>query len=359
MPDPPEAETKPAAPGNPGLDGTKRVFSNVASAADVSRLQSFAEVDDKHFPTGPYHLLNTNLILIGSDEWAWRVRGGDSFILSPLFCGSNATGWCRTEDFLGGELSLPTAMAISGAAADPDAGGGLFRDRFVAVLMALANLRLGYWVGHPERGRERLKRRTHFGAAWRELSSHFTQTSDLLQLSDGGHFENLGIYELVRRRARLIIVCDGTADPKFAFGDFVTAVTLVAEDFGARINFVDKAGLGVFMPSRPAGYPKDTEVAERGYALAKITYSDGGKDEDGRDTTGDLIYVTTTLAGQLGIETMGYKAANPDFPDQTTADQFFDEAQFEAYRNLGYCVATTMLDDPQCQKIIEKWMGGR
>jgi hypothetical protein len=114
--------------------------------------------------------VNTNSHLDRFQGRNWRVRGGDSFVLSPLLCGSNATGWCSTRTFLGGDLTLATAMAISGAAANPYAGGGVFRNRPVALLMALLNLRLGYWVGHPDPAKNISKRRTHFSTAWRELS---------------------------------------------------------------------------------------------------------------------------------------------------------------------------------------------
>jgi|GEM_PF-2419061 len=39
-----------------------------------------------------------------------------------------------------------------------------------------------------------------------------------------------------------------------------------------------------------------------------------------------------------------YKKAHISFPDQSTADQFFDEKQFEAYRELGYLIAEQMTD---------------
>ena len=218
-------------------------YDDLAENADFFKLQTFA---DTEAPTAPYQLLNTNVILVDSKEENWRVRGGDSFVLSPLFCGSNATGWCRTRQFLGGDLTLATAMAISGAAATPYAGGGVFRNRPVAVLMALLNLRLGYWVGHPDPARQKSKRRTHFSTAWRELSGKLSEDRPMLELSDGGHFENLGIYELIRRRARLIVACDGTADPDFGFSDFITVLARIEADFGARIRFDEGSGLEVF-----------------------------------------------------------------------------------------------------------------
>jgi hypothetical protein len=330
-------------PDEPTRAGDTYEFSTLATLADTKRLHECNRLDQ---PTGPYHLLNTNVILVDSKDPQWRVRGGDSFILSPLLCGSNSTGWCDTRAFLGGDLSLATAMAISGAAANPYAGGGVFRNRPVAVLMALANVRLGYWVRHPNSKIKGAARRNHFSTAWRELSGKLDESRPLLQLSDGGHFDNLGLYELIRRRVKLVVACDGTADPQFGFADFIALLARIEADFGARIAFNRKAGLEVFMPKTAAGFPRNAELAERGFTVGRITYSDG--------STGDLIYVTTTLFEGLGLQTLGYRAANPDFPDQATTDQFFDEAQFEAYRHLGYSVGEALLKDGECAKILDQ-----
>jgi hypothetical protein len=332
-------------PDEPVTNGSRFTFPTTASKADVARLQAF---NDAKRPTSPYHLLNTNVILVDSKDPTRHARGGDSFVLSPRLCGSNATGWCRTDDFLGGDLTLATAMAISGAAANPYAGGGLFLNRPVAVLMALANVRLGYWVSHCDPNMKWKKHRTHFGTAWRELSGKLDEGRYLLQLSDGGHFENLGVYELVRRRARLIVACDGTADPEFGFKDFISLLSRIEADFGARIQFDPDAGLEVFVPSTAAGFPRNTQLARKGYTIGKISYSDG--------CDGDLIYITTTLFAGLALPVLGYRAANPDFPDQTTADQFFDEAQFEAYRHLGFTVGEAMIKDAECASALDTRM---
>jgi len=340
LPDPPEER------------GDRIVYTGLAAAADIGKLHHFAEAPkptDPYVPTGPYHLVNTNVILVDSRGRNWRVRGGDSFVLSPLLCGSNATGWCRTREFLGGDLSLATAMAISGAAANPYAGGGLFRNRPVAVLMSLVNLRLGYWVSHPDPARRKRKGRSHFNTAWRELSGKLSEERPVLQLSDGGHFDNLGIYELIRRRARLIVACDGTADPHFAFSDFITLLARIEADFGARIMFDQAAGLELFMPTDAAGFPRNTQLARQGFTVGEVRYSDG--------SSGHLIYITTTLFKGLGLAALGYKAGNPDFPDQSTADQFFDDAQFEAYRQLGYSVGEAVLADKGCRDVLSQRVG--
>ncbi|SAL73224.1 Patatin-like phospholipase [Caballeronia choica] len=321
--------------------------SGRAPAADKARLSEFCKADAE--PYCPYPLINTNVILTGSEERTWRLRGGDSFLLSPRMCGSNATGWCDTTQFLGNDMTLATAMAISGAAANPDAGGELLRNRFVALLMAFANVRLGYWVANPGQFRGSARHRNHFTVGWREVSSHFNESAKLVELTDGGHFDNLGLYELIRRRARFIMLCDGTADPDFSFRDFIQTLSRIKADFGASVDFMSGSGLATFIPKDPGGYPQTALFAENGFAAAKIVYAD--------ETEGDLLYITSTLIAKVGLDVRGYKAAYSDFPDQTTADQFFDEAQFEAYRALGYTIAESMLRDRSCRELIDKWLG--
>jgi hypothetical protein len=327
----------------PDVDSALRNETAPAKDADSAVLSSMCDSDR---PVGPYHIINTNLVVIGSDERTYRLRGGDSFILSPLYCGSNATGWRRTDDFIGKELTLPTAMAISGAAANPwtaSGGIGVTRNLFVGMLMALMNLRLGFWVPNPNDGCRRWRfssrrrfRPNHFAPGLKEVvGGNLRENSPVCLLSDGGHFENLGLYELIRRRLRLIIVCDGTADPDYAFTDLQNALSRVGADFGARIEFDEKKTLQQFMPSIDAIYPRDVCLSESACAVAKITYSD--------DSPGDLVYLTTALCKGLRLKLLGYKGANPDFPDQSTADQFFDEEQFEAYRELGYFIASNFI----------------
>ncbi len=100
----------------------------------------------------PYHIINTNLILVESEIAKFRGRGGDNFILSPLYSGSSATGWRDSKEFAGDSITLPTAVAISGAAANSDsgvAGKGLTMNPLISALMNIFNLRLGYWTVNP------------------------------------------------------------------------------------------------------------------------------------------------------------------------------------------------------------------
>ncbi len=296
---------------------------------------------------GLYHLINCNVVLVDSANATHHGRGGDSFLLSPLFCGSSATGWRSTDDYMKNTfcrgITLPTAMAVSGAAANPNAGvagQGVTRNRVVSTLMSLLNLRLGYWARNPQRGNGWLPPNyLRPGLSAGVFGAALSEANGFIELTDGGHFENLALYELVRRQVRLIVVSDAGADPDYTFEDLANAVEKVRVDFGVKIRFrADKKfNLEGLMPgSATAGLLTEKYgLARRGYAVADIDYGDNAH--------GVLIYLKPTLTRGLPEDIYGYKTAYPTFPDQTTADQFFDEVQFEAYRELGYQLAKQML----------------
>lgn len=309
---------------------------------------------------GPYQIINTNMVLAKSPERKYRLRGGDNFMLTPRFIGSSATDWYRTEDSASSDMTLASAMAISGAAANPRgaAGGrGLTRSPTVALVMSLLNIRLGFWIPNPKRGEPRMlfRRPNHFwpGGLYALTSRGYVETSKWLELADGGHFENLAIYELVRRRCGLIIVCDGGQDNASSYADLVTAVQRVGQDFGATVHFdmavrngrkFEKCGPAQLI-AKPTltDYPKGAEFAEKGYFVARIDYGErGGK---GWPRSGIVLYLKSALIRELAVGAKGYRGAHHDFPNETTGDQFFDEEQFEAYREVGYRICEQMIDE--------------
>jgi hypothetical protein len=329
----------------PALRGKSRI---APPEADGMRMH---EVDERN---GPFPILNTNLLLVDSKERRRRLRGGDNFILTPRYCGSNATGWIDCQDLMGDRMTLPTAMAISGAAANPNTGAGgvgLSRNRLIAVLMAFIGLRLGYWLPNFGHARPPSWLPNH---VWPGLSTVLPlghhEGGRFLELSDGGHFENLGLYELVRRRTRLIIVCDAAQDPDFAFEDLQRAQRRIAADFGTTLDLTPEALERLIPRKTEHRYPeRDLELAQVGHVVGRIRYPD--------DSSATLIYLKTTLIEDLPLALLGYRGANPTFPDQSTADQFFDEEQFEAYRELGYRIAAAMMADDQAQARITAVLG--
>ena len=318
-----------------------------APRADKSRLKDMC---DPAHPMGPYHLINTHLVITKIHEKhernpnqaeRWRLRGGDSFLLSPRYCGSKATGWCRTEDFMSGFLSLAAAMAISGAAVNPDAanaGVGPQRSTSFALLMALLNIRLGYWTPNPN-DPKRNSFPNHFRPGLSTYIDRLTRHSHFLELTDGGNFENLGVYELLRRRVRTILVCDVTADPGYVFSDLQNLLSRAEADFRIAIEFISPPPpLSLIMPVPVAGrYPAGVPLSQQPFVKAKITYC--------TPPAGMAFYLKPAIFSSLRLHILGFKGTFPDFPDDPTADEFFSEARFEAYRELGFISTEQMLAD--------------
>ena len=301
----------------------------------------------------PYHLINTNIILTRSDRVEYSGRGGDNFIISPLFCGSDATGWRKTSDFQKKNsrgITLATAMATSAAALNPDAGidgEGVTRNTVVSVLLSMLNLRLGYWTVNPAT-KKYLGPPNFFtpGLTSEIFRGGMNEDSTHIQLSDGGHYENLALYELIRRRLDLIVVSDGGADPDYNYEDLANLIEKVRVDFGVKISFRTDYGIHSILP-KTAGETAANRyfidkfgIAERGFAIANIYY-DG--DDDSSKKPGTLIYLKLSMISELPADVYSYRGIHPDFPHESTSDQFFDEKQFEAYRELGYRVTKQLL----------------
>ncbi len=267
----------------------------------------------------PYHIINTNLQTVGSDLPRLQQRGAESFILTPEYCGSKSTGYLATREYVGNSLNLATATAISGAAADTNTYAT--KSRPLNFIMALLNLRLGYWIrnpSHPATILKQFSRPPWYLYLFREiLGRGLSEKHKHIHLSDGGHFENLGLYELIRRKCDYILISDVSADPDFKFGDLGHAIELARTDFGAIID-IDIQNIR----------PDASGVSAKAYSVGSITY------ENGRQ--GLLLYIKTAFIKDLPADVVAYKRAHSKFPDESTADQFFDESQFEAYRELGY-----------------------
>ncbi|OPY74083.1 MAG: Patatin-like phospholipase [Syntrophorhabdus sp. PtaU1.Bin002] len=286
--------------------------------------------------TAPYHIINTNMQTIGSKVPKLRERGGENFIFSALYCGSESTGYRKAKDYMKGRANLATAMAISGAAVDPNTYAT--RSRPLTFIMTLLNVRLGYWLRNPSCCKDwrnwMFKNPTWYYMFVEMFGRGLNEKRLNIHLSDGGHFENLGLYELVKRRCRYIIACDASADPDYSFEDLGKVIEKVRIDFGAKID-IDITLLKAIK--------KKEKISPMAYVAGEVTYAD--------ETKADLIYVNTTLIEELPEDIYTYQKQNPSFPDQGTGDQFFDERQFEAYRELGFQIGRRLLCRGQCMDL--------
>ena len=141
-----------------------------------------------------------------------------------------------------------------------------------------------------------------------------------------------------------------------SYADFVTLIQRIGEDFGARVVFEKGEGPEKLVAGEaPNSYPKGAEYADKGYFVASIDYGKRGRIWPTPER-GLIVYLKTTMIPELSMTAKGYKGANLDFPDQSTTDQFFDEEQFEAYRELGYRTACSVVEDLQLEEAFKLGM---
>jgi hypothetical protein len=322
---------------------------------------------------GPYHLVNAALNVEDSKTANRRGRNADFFVFSPLFVGSKSTKYARTADVeqVAIGFDFATAMAVSGAAVSSNMGAQNIKP--LTATLALLNIRLGYWLRNPQwlsraPNARRFERRNNIFANYYFLAEVLGLLSEKLKsiyLTDGGHIENLGIYELLRRRCRVIIAVDAEADPQMAFGSFNTLERYALIDLGVRINLpweeiaieslatgqaIDKAGDVSPEPMACRAGGKVTKAPDcadgkagavpkhRGphCAIGEISYPSGHK--------GILVYIKASLTGDENDYIFDYKRRYSAFPHETTLDQWFTEEQFEAYRALGFHAAFNLFD---------------
>ncbi|MGH9500722.1 MAG: patatin-like phospholipase family protein [Terriglobales bacterium] len=314
---------------------------------------------------GPYPLLNAALNITGGGELGYASRRAKSFVFSPLFCGyevnvpGHGESWFLRENSEGptfantfsptGQgrtkssfsqitsedgIALGTAMAISGAAASPNMG--YYTSAATGLFMTLFDVRLGWWMGNP-RYRSKWRSpgpRLGLWYLFSELIAQSDQKKSYVYLSDGGHFENLAVYELLRRHCRLIVACDADCDDQYQCQNLVDLMEKARTDLGAEIN-ID------FRQIRPDGGGRESQ---HNFVVGDIYY-------DPQDPTdrGKFLYIKASMPQRpktpsatmrhkeniLPDDVWQYFDKHQTFPHQSTADQWFDELQFESYRALG------------------------
>ena len=289
-------------------------------------------------------------------------------------------------------LSIGQWIGISGAAFST--GLGSRTSSALSIIAGLFNLRLGYWWDSgvdPDSRDVPTKRLGCFAWCGRQFTRAFPVQSYLIDeilgrfhgpgrrhwcLSDGGHFDNTGAYELIRRRVPLMVLIDSEADPDYVFEGIGNLVRKARIDFNAEIEFLDGPEIEdlvegseitnlnglpyvgtLEMLRRPKwvkGRSKREDSTEQGEseaegcrksppqstahsAIARVRYKDCA------EKCSFLVYIKPTLVGTEPVDISHYHSANPDFPHQATTDQFFDEAQWESYRKLGELITERVL----------------
>jgi hypothetical protein len=284
----------------------------------------------------PLHVICTTLNAEASTHVGRHEQHSESFTFTPLHVGNRGLGYRPAHEYgsdgggQGTGLSLGMALAVSGAAAS--SAMGMFSSKSRAFLLTLANARLGLWFGNPQSATTWQRSEPNLGVEpiMRELLGLTTDDNPYVYLSDGGHYENLALWEMVARRCRFIIVSDAGCDAAYSFDDLANAVRRIRLDLGVPIQF---APIDISRARQGTGNPHA--------AIGTIRYSivDPGAPD------GTILYIKATLSGDEPVDVRNFSVSDPTFPHDSTANQFFDEARFESYRTLGFHSVLSLTTD--------------
>lgn len=342
--------------GASNLKRNAHPFTGFDDSDNRVRMSDLADSDNLY--SGPYPIINAAINMVSSRRLAWQKRKAASFTFTPKYCGYEFCGENDASDdetnsdvrarHVGGfvdsacyagkagrGLSLGKAMTISGAAASPNMG--YHSSPALTFLMTTFNVRLGWWLPNTAKKTPSLlaKRGPRWGLLYllTELFGMTNARSNYVYLSDGGHFENLGIYELVRRRCRVIVASDAEADPDMTFSGLGNAIEKCRTDLGVPVE------IDVSQMKPDTGTGRSLCHC----AVGCIRYSEA----DTGQADGILIYIKASLTGDEPRDVSTYASAHASFPHETTADQWFDETQFESYRALGEHIMQKVLENAE------------
>ncbi|WP_166822085.1 patatin-like phospholipase family protein [Thalassoroseus pseudoceratinae] len=291
-----------------------------------------------------------------------------SFLLSQKYYGNKELGYVETKKLGKRGPSIADTIAISGAALNP----AYFVQHIVSLIMNVVNLRTGQVLPNPNTLGQGPIRPSMLRECMQNLFRSPEEMSNIL-LTDGGYIENLGVEELLKRRCRLVIVCDAGNDPDHHFDDLAKVLRRIQDHHGIRIAELPTSspessveGLPIRMPialTDPllTGSENRTKRQEHLAALAdercnnhrshffvaRILYPESHSDRESdvserRDREGILIYLKPSLTGDEGIRLFNFARRSDFFPHDPTKDQSFSESQFSAYLQLGFHVGADL-----------------
>ena len=321
---------------------------------------------------GPIPLFCCTMNITLGEDLAWQERKAASFAFTPFYSGYTVgwtegrknlrfNGFVPTEFLYQGGPDIATAMAASGAAVSPN--WGYHTNPALAFLMTMFDVRLGLWVPNPRCSElagqklgaspgESIPPSPRFAPKWlsSELLGGVNDTAKYVYLTDGGHFDNMGLYELVRRRCYKIVICDAEEDGRYTYEGIGGAIRKCRIDFGVEIH-LDFSTLTPNTNSKlsPAHiaqgtirYP-ETPVGAEGtvlYIKSSLTGFVPRPQGDG-DVPAAPVPGSVELPNVPG-DVQSYKLEHEDFPHDSTAEQWFTESQFESYRRLGQRVVASI-----------------
>jgi hypothetical protein len=287
------------------------------------------------------------------------------FMLAHDYLGGPATGWVRT-DFLqalaGGriqaDLTVEAAVAISGAAFASAMGS---QTRFYEVFLAIANARLGAWLPNPAfvalkcadlgnwtiPGLPSRRRLSYFA---REIFAIHPSTGRMLLCTDGGHYDNLGLVELLRRRCKSIYCFDASGASQPLADALAGAITLAREELGVEITLHDDEARELV----PGGWdqlaPSDSfidlnaRLSKGAVIVGDIRYPAVARHRGTGEATcydetyGTIVFAQAVLTPDVPYQLLDFPQSDPGFPHDSTGDQWFNAGQFDSYQTLGHFI---------------------
>ncbi len=333
--------------------------------------------------SGPLPIVCATLNLSFGEDLAWQERKAASFAFSPLFSGYTVgwtsskvgerlsfNGFVPTDTYFNpdGGINIATAVSISGAAASPN--WGYHTSPATAFLMTMFNVRLGWWLFNPRKSRlagclpgTPIKKPEWPSPRFaplqlaNEMLGRTNDKSKYVYLSDGGHFDNMGLYELVRRRCHRIVICDAEEDENYIFEGLGMSIRKCRVDFGVEITL---DSIGDLRPDPTSGNCKAH------FALGTIRYPETpDSDKEKCKDEGKILYIKSSVTGSFNwenakkelfalgaepLDILNYKLQHSSFPHDSTANQWFTESQFESYRRLGQHVVEEI---EKCDKWVD------
>ncbi|MFN2495858.1 MAG: hypothetical protein ABR608_08110 [Pseudonocardiaceae bacterium] len=283
--------------------------------------------------------------------------------LSGNYVGGPAHGWVATGELHGylsstvqHDLTVQTAQAISGAIFASHMG---VQQRVYAKFLTLSNIRLGSWLPNPAYLHQtataadqswalpRLPRRRHLTTLLQELLGVYPANGPLVYVTGGGHYENLGLVEVLRRWPAIVYCVDASGDQRDVSRTLAQAIELAYEELGVTLTFDDAARLGAGPDQPHPVEPQDQLMAkliDRIAATCVITGTISYPDLGDRlpPAQGKIVVGRAALTPETPFPLLAYGRDHPEFPTDGTSDQWFEARQFDAYHSLGRHVGTVM-----------------
>jgi hypothetical protein len=221
------------------------------------------------------------------------------------------------------DITLPAAVAISGAAVSPTMGK--MTRPLLRFLLALTNVRLGVWLPNPVVVKARMdggrpQRSPRPGRLFYEIFGRHPLRSRFLYATDGGHVENLGLVELLRRNCTTIVAFDASGNAQDRLSTLGEAIAQARSELCIDIQ--------LHSPTELTVWDKDTRLNTTDHITGTIHFPN-------RRKPGLLVFGKAVVTADAPWDVQAYLAKDPEFPTHGTVDQLYTGETFDAYQSLG------------------------